>query len=385
MKLQLKKGGSLTRILPVFVWLAAIVGVGVLFLHQSERVELQGIAFSQEQTINSVETGYIRSIPVTLYQTVKKGDTLAVIKENTVAREEYDHEMLLAQRATAEAELEQLKAELKAAEDRLITEQFDRDNDTLTMERRLALDLEGARVAVLEIRSSLEPDRLSLKDLEVEIDIVKRLLEQDAAEDYELKKIQASYDILKETVTRTQDLLAQAETDYEAASLRKDEFEQKIPLRPQWADTELAPIRQAILVQEKRIEELITRRDIIVLTAPFDGIINELNYKPGQTVVRGDSIMTLVKPTPEFITAWVPQKDMERFDLNTKVKIVSISSSSQTFTSQVSHMSSSVELIPDRLWKSPTIPEWGRSIQIPIQPTFRCLHNEVVGIKTIQQ
>lgn len=379
----LKKGGSLTRVLPVFVWFAAIVGVGFLFLHQSERVELKGIAFSHEQTINSVETGYIRSIPVTLYQTVNKGDTLAVIKENTVAREEYDHAKLLAQRATAEAELDKLKADLKAAEDQLITEQFERDNETLAMERRLAVDIENARVKVLEIRSSLEPDRLSLKDLEVEIDIVKRLLAQDAAETYELDKIQARYNILNEKVTRTQDLLTQAQTDYEAAKLRKDEFEHKIPIRPQWADTELAPIRQAILVQEKRIEELIARRDIIVLTAPFDGVVNALNYKPGQTVVRGDAIMTIVKPTPEYITAWVSQRDMKRFEMNTKVKVVSMSSSGQTFMSQVSNMSSSVELIPERLWKSPTIPEWGRSIQIPIQPNFECLHNEVVGIKTI--
>ena len=385
MKLQLKKGRLLTRTLPVFAWLAAIVGVSILFFHQSERVELQGIAYSYEQTINSVETGYIRSIPVSLYQSVKKGDTVAVIKENTVAREEYNHAMLQAQRATAEAELEELKAELNAAEDRLIVEQFERENDTTAMERRLAVDFERARLAVLEIRSSLEPDRLSLKDMEVEIEITKKLLEQDAAEEYELQKTQTAYDILKEKVARTQELLAQAEADYETARLRKDEFEQKIPLRPQLADKELAPIRQAILVQEKRIEELIARRDIIVLTAPFDGIVNALNYKPGQTVVRGDSIMTIVRPTPEFITAWVPQKDMGRFELNKKVKIVSQSSPYQTFISQVSHMSSSVELIPERLWKSPTVPEWGRSIQIPIQPSFACLHNEVVGIKTILQ
>lgn len=383
MKLQLKKGRLLTRMLPGFVWLAAIGGVAVLFLHQSERVELQGIAYSYEQTINSVETGYIRSIPVSLYQTVQKGETLAVIKENTVARQEHDDALLQAQRATAEAELELLKAQLQAAEDRFIAEQHEQELDVLTMGRRMAVDMEQARLEVLQIRSSLEPDRLSLKDLEVEIEIVKELVQQNAAEAYELQKAQTSYAVLQEKVTRSEQLLAQAETDYEAARLRKDEFEQKVPYRPQVADRELAPIRQAILVQEKRIDELMTQRDIIVLVAPFDGVVNTVNYKAGQTVVRGDSIMTVVKPQPEYIMAWVPQKDMGRFDVNTKVKIVSQSTPYQSFESQISHMGAALELLPERLWKVPTTPEWGRSVKIPIQPGFQCLHNEVLGIKTL--
>ena len=383
MKLQLKKGRLLTRMLPGFVWLAAIGGVAVLFLHQSERVELQGIAYSYEQTINSVETGYIRSIPVSLYQTVQKGETLAVIKENTVARQEHDDALLQAQRATAEAELELLKAQLQAAEDRFIAEQHEQELDVLTMGRRMAVDMEQARLEVLQIRSSLEPDRLSLKDLEVEIEIVKELVQQNAAEAYELQKAQTSYAVLQEKVTRSEQLLAQAETDYEAARLRKDEFEQKVPYRPQVADRELAPIRQAILVQEKRIDELMTQRDIIVLVAPFDGVVNTVNYKAGQTVVRGDSIMTVVKPQPEYIMAWVPQKDMGRFDVNTKVKIVSQSTPYQSFQSQISHMGAALELLPERLWKVPTTPEWGRSVKIPIQPGFQCLHNEVLGIKTL--
>ena len=91
MKRWLKKTKLLTRLLPVIVWGTAAVAVSILFLNQSETAQLKGIAFSHEQIINTTETGYIRSIPVKLYQEVKKGDTMAVIKENTVAMEEYTH------------------------------------------------------------------------------------------------------------------------------------------------------------------------------------------------------------------------------------------------------------------------------------------------------
>jgi multidrug resistance efflux pump len=380
---QLKNGRLLNRTLPVLVWLVSLVFVVFLFQKQSANIELKGIAFSYEQIINTTETGYLRSVPVTLYQEVKKGDTLAIIEENTVATEEYLNTLLQAQQATAESELEQLKAELEAAEDRLRIARFERENEITTMERRLAVDLERARLRVLEIKSALEPDRLTLKDLEVETEIVKSLIKEHAAEAYELQKAQAKYDILKEKVYQTEQLLAQAQKDYESAQIRKDEFEQSILISPQLSDKELAPIRKAILVQEKKIAELIRQRDIIILTAPFDGIVNTLNCKSGQTVVCGDAIMTIIKPTPEVITAWVPQKDMERFLQNMKVKVISQNSHRQSFVSQVSHISPSLELIPQRLWQNPSIPEWGRSIQIPIQPNFVCSHNEIVGIKAV--
>lgn len=383
MLFQQRNRRLLSRVLPVLVWIVSLCFVVLLFKQQSARVELKGIAFSYEQVINTTETGYLRSIPVTLYQEVKKGDTLAIIKENTVAREEYINASLQAQRNTAEAELERLKAELEAAEDRMLIDQFEQKNEITAMERRLAVDLERTRLEVLEIKSQLEPDKLTLKDLEVEIEIVKSLIKDRAAEEYELQRVQAQHDILKEKVSQTEHLLAQAQKNYESAQLRKDEFDQSVPLSPELSDKELAPIRKAILVQENKIVELIKQRDIIVLTAPFDGIINTLNYKAGQTVVRGDAIMTIIKPTPEFITAWVRQKDMERFSQNIKVKVVSHSSNHQSFVSQISHISPSVEMIPQRLWQNPSIPEWGRVIQIPIQPNFVCSHNEIVGIRTI--
>ncbi|MEN8128301.1 MAG: HlyD family efflux transporter periplasmic adaptor subunit [Planctomycetota bacterium] len=385
MKLWFKQSKLVTRVLPMLVWAAAIVAVAALFLHQSETAQLKGIAFSHEQTINSVETGYLRSIAVSLYQEVKKGDTLAVIKENTVAREEYVDTLLQAQRATAEAELEQLKAELAAAEDRLIADQFEHNSDVAAQERRLAIDLEQARLETLEIKAALGPDQLLLKDLEVELEIVKRLVTEQATEEYELQRAQAQHGILKEKVDQTQTLLKQAQANYELAQIRKDEFDQNIPNSPLLSNKELAPIRKAILVQEKKIAEIIKQRGIIVLTAPFDGIVNTLNCKPGQTVVRGDAIMTIVKPTPESITAWVPQKNIGQFAQNMKVKVVSLNAPRQTFISQISNMGPSLELIPQQLWRNPTVPEWGRSIQIPIQPSFACLHNEIVGITTVIQ
>ena len=50
----------------------------------------------------------------------------------------------------------------------------------------------------------------------------------------------------------------------------------------------------------------------------------------------GEPIMKLIKPTADHITAWIPQKDMSNFDLNTKVMVISKSINRVTFNSQIS-------------------------------------------------
>ena len=89
MKIKLKKGRLLTAVLPVFAWLGALAAVAFLFLNQSEQVQLKGIVYYNEQVISSSETGYLSSIKVKLYQKVKAGEELAVLKEYTPARDKY--------------------------------------------------------------------------------------------------------------------------------------------------------------------------------------------------------------------------------------------------------------------------------------------------------
>ncbi|MGE4286429.1 MAG: HlyD family secretion protein [Phycisphaerae bacterium] len=370
---------TVSNIFQVGIWLIAVVVSGMLFVNETDRTVLRGIAYSYEQPINAVETGYIRSINVKLYERVTKGQTLAVVKENTIAREEYINANLEAQRATAEAELEQLKAELAAAEVEIAQEQGQLADEKLAMNRRLNVDWEEARFAVLEIKADLAPEKLELKDLQVQIDIVKKLIASDAAEQYELEVAMAAYERTSAQVAAHEQLLAQAEKNLAAAQARLDEAAPYIPLSPKLADARLEPIRKAIIVQEMTIEEILKQRDIIVLTAPFDGYINEMICLEGQTVVRGDPIMTVVKERPEYVVAWLNEN--QRAKVNQKVEIVSLSNMNQAFESQISDVSPSIAELPERLWLNPKVPEYGQTITIPFQPDFACLHNEMVGIK----
>jgi multidrug resistance efflux pump len=384
MKLLLKKGGSLTRLLPVFVWLAALGGVAVLFVHQGTQVDFTGIVVAQEQAITIAEAGYIKALPVRLYEEVKKGDTLAVVEIVTIGNEAFNTELIEARRATAQAELERLKAELDAAQAELETEQVDRNRDAYEIQRRLAVDVEKAKLNILEVKTSLEPSRAQLKDMELEVRIAEKLLEDNAIAPYELQKIENECEVIRQTVVANELLLEQAEAHYAQSQLRLDEFRQKATMSASIAKR-LAPVARAIVVQERLIEEIMRPRDTLVLTAPFDGVVSNLLYKPGQAVLRDIPIMVLVRPTPEYVTAWVPQSKIRQLQVDMPVRIVTRTTPVRSLQSKITHISPSVELMPEQMWQSPDLPQWGQAVLIPVQPNFGCLHNEVVGIKKIVQ
>ena len=104
-------GGSLRlHILPVFVWLAAVAGVVLLFQHRAARFEVLGMAQGQVRQIAATCTGRLISVPVELFQDVKKGDTVAII--DTVL----GNENLEAELATVSAEVQHLMAQLVPAQ-----------------------------------------------------------------------------------------------------------------------------------------------------------------------------------------------------------------------------------------------------------------------------
>ena len=98
------------HILPVVVWLSAVLGVVGLLSRRSQRFEVVGIAQGQVQQIATNCPARIVNVPVRLFDSVKQGQTLAVI--NTMLDNEQPRNQLQAQLATVLAEIEHLTAQL---------------------------------------------------------------------------------------------------------------------------------------------------------------------------------------------------------------------------------------------------------------------------------
>lgn len=374
-KAFLRRRGQLdSHLIPALVWLAAVACIVVLFQHRSQRFEILGVAQGQVHQIATTCLGRLDTIPVELYKPVQQGQTVAVI--NTVL----DNENTEAELAVITAEIEHLQATLISTRDQLAAEATDRQTESIIETRRFDVDVENARIRILELKSQLESDRITAQDLALEVQIAKDLLREDAISPYQLQKAENQYQALSKLIEENNDLLVQAEQDLKQAQQRKDEFAQ-FPQVPLPADNALEVIRKAIGVQEQRMAQITARHQTLELKSPVDGIVNLILKGPGEAISPGELILTVAEQKPTQIVAYVDEHQVDRIEERMIVQLIKNGNPGQIAESQVISLGSSIELLPQRLWSTPTIEQWGRPILIKIPPGFDLLLNQMVGIK----
>ena len=383
------------HILPFLVWLAAAIGVSVLFYHRSQRFEILGMAQGQVRQIAATCTGRLKSVPVELFQEVHEGDIVAVI--DTVL----DDERLEAELTTASAQIEYLKAELSATRERLMAEAANLETDRTATQRRFCVDVENARLRVLELKTLLETDRIMLDDLELntKIFLTQNLSDQNDVTHYELQKMKIERDALAKKIEENQRLLAQAESDLKQAEQRRDEFAQRQLQHPP-VDSAVEVIRRAIDVQEQQVKVLLARNEPLVLKAPIDGVVSQILRRPvrrtgegvvrqmllraGEAVLAGEPILTISATSPSEIIAYVGgDRLIGRVREGMTVQLVKESVPAQIASSRVTYLGPIMEVMPQRLWIAPDIPQWGRPMLIEIPPGFKLLPGEIIGIKVL--
>ncbi|HOQ03615.1 MAG TPA: HlyD family efflux transporter periplasmic adaptor subunit [Anaerohalosphaeraceae bacterium] len=368
--------------LPVLVWLAAVGAVCFLFVYRNSRFTTVGIADAQTCVFTAPDSGWLISMPVHLYQQVHQGQPLAVLRLVPPAEIERTRAQVEAEKAAVLAELEYRKIQVEQMLRQLAGDQSREQMEQLYREHQVALDAEKTRLLILEIQSRLEPARIQLKDLETEKKVLENLLAKKAIEPYELQKVTVQAEALAAQIAQDERQLVEARQDLEAIQSRLEAFRASSRFSSEQM-LSLEPLQKAIALQEKRLEELSAIDFDVVLEAPFDGIVASIGCAVGQTVSKDMPILTLAAPSADFVTAWVPQEQSGSVTLHQPVEIIKMSSPRKVLRSEVAEMGPMVELMPERLWKNPSIPEWGRPVRIPVHPEMQLIPNELVGIRGI--
>jgi len=369
---------------PILIWIAAAVAVGALFLQRAQRCEVVGLAMGEVYNVAATSHGRVKSLPVKLFGRVRAGETLVII--NTVLDNEMLQNQLEAEKATIELEIASLRAELSAAEEQLRIQVSEHENDHTEALRRMSVDVERARLGVLEIEAVLEPDRILLKDLELEVRIVKDLLAKNAVEAYELQKAQTQYDYLAKKIQENEKLLVQARKNVDEASVRLRKTEAAEPISPSLGLT-LNPIRTAISVQYKKIDELLmeqmTQRVALPLMAPFDGVVSQIIRRDGDPVLLGEPILSVAKPTADTVIGWVKEENAGQIRESRQVKIVQRGHRGHVANSEIVAVGPAFLPIPAELWADPKIPEYGVPFEVAVPLGMKIRPNERVGIRLL--
>ncbi|MBE0535845.1 MAG: HlyD family efflux transporter periplasmic adaptor subunit [Phycisphaerae bacterium] len=384
-KITTSRQGRLSlHLVPALIWITAVAGVGALFVYRAERCEVVGLALGEVYNVAATSHGRVKTLPVKLFEHVKAGEVLVVI--NTVLDNEMLQSELEAEKATIELEIARLKAELNAAEESLRMQVAEHEQDHTEALRRMSVDVERARLAVLEIETVIEPDRIMLKDLELEVRIVKDLLAKEAVEAYELQKAETQYNFLARKIAENERLLAQAKKNAAEAAVRLAKLESKEALMPSLGLT-LNPIRTAINVQYKKIDELLleqmTQRVALPLMAPFDGVVSQILRRSGDTVLLGEPILSIARPTADSVMAWVKEEQAAQLREGRQVKIVRRGHGGQIAMSQITGVGPAFLPLPMELWFDPKVPEYGLPFEVAVPPGLKIRPNEKVGIKLL--
>ena len=372
------------QVLPVMIWLATIGFVVGLFFRRSERFEVLGIAQAQTIQIAPTVPGRLQSVSVRLFEKVSKGQILAVL----------DDELLQAELATASAEVQRLMAELVATQDSLQAEAANQETTWIADRRRFFVDVENARLRILELKTVIETDRIILQDLALEVKIARELIAEEAIAPYELQKAQALYNALATKIVENQRLLAQAEDDLKQAGQRRREFTRRQPVHPS-VDSALELIRKAITVQERTVEHILARISELVLESPFDGVVTQIPQRPGQVTARqmlrrsgesvlaGEPILTVTSDSSSEVIAYIGEDQVVGIREGMEVLLIKDSEPQQIAPSLVSYIGPVTEEMPVRLWRNPNFPQWGRPFLVKVPQQMELTPGELVGIRRL--
>jgi len=88
------------------------------------------------------------------------------------------------------------------------------------------------------------------------------------------------------------------------------------------AEAAITEGQKEFVAAEKTLEFHRARLRDTEIQAPFDGMIIKRNREPGDVVVPGSSILTLISTEELWISAWVDETEIDRLQENQKARVV---------------------------------------------------------------
>ncbi len=234
----------------------------------------------------------------------------------------------------------------------------------------------------------LEDDLAALETIKMEIRNFRTENSTNIAADNalynKLKTMESNRDALKEKIKWDEGLLAQYNKELEEAKKREAKYIKYYPhtgTDPNEAKRVRELAKQAL---ERELEELEERQRDVILTAPCDGFVSSIDSQVGEVVILPDfPVLSITEEKPSSIIAYVNENLAGHFMANKEVEIVKGSKPKQIGRSEITYIGPRVEQLPQRLWRNPAVPQWGRLMQIEIPLRMKLIPGELVGIRVL--
>ncbi len=354
------------RFLPVTVWLGAIALLLVLSQRQqSGMAVLPGVVEVNEVTVAPLADGMVGGITVDVLDVVA-GDQVVALMDDTLIRGEL---------ITAQAELGRLRATLRDEKRRIAQRKGDQDTNM----RRFALDLEEARLEHLERWARQESDKVTLRRLEILAERQRALVDDGVFDELTCEQTELECEALRRRVEESEAVLQEAATQITLAEARLAEYHETAEGIQN--DAAMAPVVEAIAVQQARIQGITERMARLVLRAPIGGRVARILHRPGETVAMGAPLMTITDPHARRIIAYVDENTAVDIKVGDEVEVFTRTRPDHAVIAKVLKVGPRVEPFPEHLQRNAMVTQWGHPVLLGELPEGAFLPGQSVMIR----
>lgn len=358
------------RTLPLIVWSVCALVVVAMFIGRTRRVEYIGLASAHEYEVSSSARATLEAVVVDLFDDVEAGDVVAKL----------DDEPLLASIRTSEATIRQLNAEAEAVRTQVLSD-TGQDHAGWTADlRRFQIDEEQRRLDALGLRVEIESDRVEAARLALELERAETLLGAGLVSRSEYDISRLAHEQVRRRLEDNVLLLAQTEAEYEQARARREAFERELPQLPR-DEAQITPLREAIAVETRRIEEIELLRQSMVLRSPVVGRVSQILCRRGQAVEPGEPILLITEQSVREIVAYLGEEDAAGVREDSPVLVATRNGNGTIAESVVLRVSPGVQMLPSRLWSDPQVPLYGRAVVIAAYPGMHLAPGQMVEVR----
>lgn len=355
------------------VWIAAVLAA--LHLHQRIRTStvLTGFAEDQPVTIAHLEPGVVRDVHVKLHEQVSHGQILISLDD----REER------IELAAVEKDIERLRAQVNAEHARLSADNARATADVEDLARRFAIDREAAHIDYLSQLAVDARNRILLRWADVELEITRSLREQDNAAYREFNEIETEADSLRAELDKSTEVLAHKKAAFDEADRRWFRFAQRRDVATPFEPV-LTPLRLAIDVRQRDLEDVVRRIDNHVLRAPIDGQVTALRAHAGDCIQTGNPLLMVSPAASNRVLAYLPEHMVLSARVGAPVSVdcaSSVGGIRREYPGTVISVSATVVEAPPRYRQTPAYPVWGRPLVAVLEDDVHLIPGEAVTIR----
>ena len=352
--------------LVAIVWILAVVLCGFLLLRRADRFEVWAVAQPLQYQVSAQTPGNVTSVAVTIYQAVEPGQVLVRL----------DGAPVEARIQTARVELERLLAEVRSGAAGLTFQQAGAASDR----RRFEGDEEQLWLSVLSLKVELEGDAIELQRLNQKVQRSEALAREGILPASELENLVLERNRVARRIEENKTLKSETEGEHEKAKRRRESFERRFPISTQ-ANSVQEPLRATIKVQEQRIAEIEVERAGLEIRSPVAGQVSQILARSGKWVAPGEILASVTERTASEILAYIPETFPEPVDQYTRLLVARSTRGTPVTEYTVSRVGPAIELLPQRLWRLPAIPEYGRPVVISGVSALKLTPGELVTVR----